>query len=211
MPRPAQRLADRLVVDVSRSLAGACTAWLLGRLGADVVQVCPAGAGTVREGAEPGPWDAGKRSIVLDPQDPHTGADDLATRRRLLDRADVLVAHEEPPAGQTRPESVVVLVPEPGPGPASLPRALALATRGAVAVALRLDERPGRDRVVDLTAAPSTRRAGGTPVAPDRDGVAIRRWLGTPAVDTDVWDDEGGPVDGERQVPHREAALPPRR
>ncbi|WP_439564019.1 CaiB/BaiF CoA transferase family protein [Microcella sp.] len=99
-------LADLLVVDLSRALAGPHAAMMLGDLGARVIKVETPGTGDDTRGWGPpfvGPADArestyflsanrNKQSIELDLKDP----DDLETLRAMLRRADVLIENFRP-------------------------------------------------------------------------------------------------------------------
>lgn len=94
-------LADLVVADLSRVLAGPYAAMLLGDLGATVIKVeHPRGDETrdfrppVRGGESTYYLSANrnKRGIVLDFADPH----DLATTRAIIDRADVVVENFRP-------------------------------------------------------------------------------------------------------------------
>jgi len=102
-PTPADGpLADLRVVDVSTVVAGPGCARYLGDFGADVIKVERPGGDTTRSMGWVDPRDdvtlwwklAGrnKRSIVLDLKQP----DDLATMRRLVASADVLVENFRP-------------------------------------------------------------------------------------------------------------------
>ena len=85
-------LAGVRVLDLTAGLAGPVAGMLLADLGADVVRICPPGAGP--SAARPGlhVWDRGKRQAVLDPAYPA----DLEVLDRLLAGADVLLVGTGP-------------------------------------------------------------------------------------------------------------------
>ncbi len=99
-------LADLLVVDLSRALAGPHAAMMLGDLGARVIKVETPGTGDDTRGWGPpfvGPPDSrestyylsanrNKESIELDLKNP----DDLETLRAMVRRADVLIENFRP-------------------------------------------------------------------------------------------------------------------
>ena len=83
------------VLDLSDGIAGPMTTMLLADAGADVVKVEPPGGDPTRR-TETGArvWARGKRSVVLDLDDPA----DRETLLQLVDRADVLVENRAPGA-----------------------------------------------------------------------------------------------------------------
>ncbi len=79
------------VIDFGQYIAGPMAAMLLADQGADVVRVDPLD-GPRWETAANATWNRGKRSIALDLKSPG----DLATARRLIERADVVVENFRP-------------------------------------------------------------------------------------------------------------------
>jgi crotonobetainyl-CoA:carnitine CoA-transferase CaiB-like acyl-CoA transferase len=79
------------VIDFGQYIAGPLTAMLLADQGADVVRIDPPG-GPRWDAPANQTWNRGKRSIVLDLKRPS----DLATARRLIESADVLVENFRP-------------------------------------------------------------------------------------------------------------------
>jgi len=102
-PNPTGPLADIVVADLSRVLAGPYAAMLLGDLGATVIKVEHPSGDETREFRPPVRGDEStyflsanrnKRGIVLDFTDPA----DLRTVRQIIDRADVVVENFRPGA-----------------------------------------------------------------------------------------------------------------
>ena len=88
-------LAELLVVDVSRGVAGAYCCLLFRRLGADVVRGQPPGRPQAEESSLSSYLHAGKKSVTLDASKPE-GA---ALLLRLAEHADALVADTALPSG----------------------------------------------------------------------------------------------------------------
>lgn len=87
----ADALAGIRVIDFGQYIAGPMTGMLLSDFGADVIKVDPPGGPRFKTAAN-ATWNRGKRSIVLDLKHP----DDLATARKLIATADVVIENFRP-------------------------------------------------------------------------------------------------------------------